>query len=186
MRGVLLALGLILLPPLAAHAEAPQIDPKASASRLLEALHSAPTEQEAALMEQQVERMWAREGSPAVRLLLARGDRELAAGADQDAFKDFDAATALDESLAEAWRGRAQARLALGDTAGAVSDLAQATKCEPRDFLAYRMLADIATQRRDWKAALGAWQKLLEIDPKTAGADTRLKKLRVKALGEET
>ncbi|HET6183951.1 MAG TPA: tetratricopeptide repeat protein [Acetobacteraceae bacterium] len=169
-----------------AMAQAPQIDPQAAAGRLLDALRRAPDEQEAALVEAHVEELWAQEGSPAVRLLMARGTRELKAGDDGDAREDFDAALALDDTLASAWYARAEARAAAGDTTGAVADLAQAVKREPRDFLAYRMLADIAAQRQDWKSALAAWQKLLDIDPMTPGGAHRLKELTVKALGQET
>ena len=43
----------------------------------------------------------------------------------------------------------------------------------------------IAEARKDWKGAYEAWQKLMEIDPKTPGGEERLKDLRRHALGEE-
>ncbi|MDQ2803116.1 MAG: hypothetical protein M3Y41_10675, partial [Pseudomonadota bacterium] len=122
---------------------------------------------------------------PAVTLLMARGRRELRAGADKDAVQDFGDAVTLQPDLAAAWRERAEARLAAGDVAGAVEDLGEATRREPRDFLAYETLTSIAAARQDWKAAYGAWRKLLAIDPRTPGGDERLKELRRRALGEE-
>jgi hypothetical protein len=44
----------------------------------------------------------------------------------------------------------------------------------------------IAESRKDWKGAYAAWQKLLEIDPKTPGGEDKLKDLHRRAFGEET
>ena len=51
---------------------------------------------------------------------------------------------------------------------------------------AFRTLADIATAREDWKGAYAAWQKVMELDPKTPGGEERLRLLKRKAVGEET
>ena len=56
---------------------------------------------------------------------------------------------------------------------------------EPRSFAALRSLSDIAAAREDWKAAYAAWQKLLEVDPKTPNGTARLQDLKRRALGEE-
>ena len=169
-----------------ASAQTPPIDRHAATQRLLDALHSAPTETTAALVEAHVQELWLTDGTPAVRLLMGRGMREMKAGANQDAIEDFGAAIVLQPDLPEPWRARAQAKYAVGDVTGAVADLSEAVKREPRDFLAYRMLAEIAVNREDWKTAFAAWQRLLAIDPKTPGGDARLKELRRKALGEST
>lgn len=168
-----------------ATAQTPQTDPKVEAARLLDALRTASNTQEATLLEAHIEALWAEEGSPAVRLLMSRGARELAAGADKDAIEDFGDALTLAPNLADAWRARAQARYAAGDGDGAVADLLEALRLEPHDFLAYRLLTDICVKQQDWKAALHAWQKLLAIDPKTADGAQRLRQLRVHALGQE-
>ena len=44
----------------------------------------------------------------------------------------------------------------------------------------------IAAAREDWKSAYAAWQKLIDLDPRTPGGDARLKELKRKAVGEET
>ena len=41
----------------------------------------------------------------------------------------------------------------------------------------------LAEARGDWKGALVAWQKLLELDPQTPGGQTRLRDLKRRALG---
>lgn len=167
-------------------AQTPPMDPHAAANRLLDALKSAPTEQSAALVETHIVVLWLNGATPAVRLLLSRAAREANAGASQDAVADFSAVLTLQPDLADAWRRRAEARFATGDVRGAISDLEEAVRREPRDFLAFRTLARIAEARSDWKGAYEAWNKLLAFDPKTPGGAQQLKELRRKALGEET
>ena len=121
-----------------------------------------------------------------LRDLLARGLRELSEGAATDSYDSYDAALDLDSNLLDAWRGRASARLHMGDTAGAVHDLQEVIKREPRDFAAWQDLSRIAEARGDWRGALLAWQKLLEVDPHSPGSQARLKDLRRRAFGEET
>ncbi|MEO8714545.1 MAG: hypothetical protein ABI369_05995 [Acetobacteraceae bacterium] len=164
----------------------PQVDRHAVTERLLDALKTAPDEQDAALIEAHIVTLWLGSATPAVRLLMGRAAREEQAGAKADAIEDFNAVLALQPGIADAWRQRAEARMAEGDTAGAISDLSEAVKREPREFLAFRTLARIAEARGDWKAAYDAWGKLLTFDPKTPGGARRLKELRRKALGEET
>jgi tetratricopeptide (TPR) repeat protein len=88
--------------------------------------------------------------------------------------------------VGEAWRQRALARYHQGDVNGAIRDLEQTVQLEPRDFAAFRTLADISTARQDWKGAYAAWQKVMELDPKTPGGEARLRELKRKAVGEET
>ena len=126
----------------------------------------------AAQLEAQIRTQWAEAATPAVRLLLARGYRELSESAANDAVDSFDAALDLEPDLLEGWRGRAQARRVLGDLAGAVRDVQELLKREPRSFLAWQELSRIAEARGDWRGAFSAWQKLLDIDPHTPrGAD---------------
>ena len=104
-----------------------------------------------------------------MQLLLARGARELSENAPSDALDSFDAALDLSPDLLEGWRGRALARRALGDYAGAVRDIQELLKREPRSFLAFQDLSRVAEARKDWHGALVAWQKVLELDPHTPG-----------------
>ena len=107
------------------------------------------------------------------------------ADARQDAIEDFSRAITLDPSLAEAYHQRAIARFAAGDTPGAIADIQATLQHEPRSFTAFQTLSAIAETRKDWKGAYEAWQKVLEIDPKSPGGQERLKDLRRRALGEE-
>lgn len=158
----------------------------AALDRLLDALKAAPSAEAAAPLEQQIMQRLLQAGSPVVTLLMSRGAREMQAESAQQAIEDFTDAITLDPNLAEAYHQRAVARFAAGDTQGAIADIEQTLQHQPRDFAALRTLALIAESRKDWKGAYAAWQKLLEIDPKTPGGEDKLKDLRRRALGEET
>lgn len=186
------ALGLLAAAPIAAltrraRAQAPKPpDKKAALDQVLAALKAAPDEDAAAMLEAHARAMWLDAGGPAVRLLLGRGQRELSENAPDAAFDSFDAALDLEPELAEAWRGRALARFRLGDTAGAVRDIQETLRREPRHFLALQDLARIAEARGDWQGAYAAWQKVLELSPKTPNGAPRERDLRRRALGEDT
>ena len=158
----------------------------AALDHLLDALKAAPSAEAAAPLEQQIMQRLLQAGSPVVTLLMSRGAREMQAESAQQAIEDFTDAITLDPNLAEAYHQRAVARFAAGDTQGAIADIEQTLQHQPRDFAALRTLALIAESRKDWKGAYAAWQKLLEIDPKTPGGEDKLKDLHRRAFGEET
>jgi tetratricopeptide (TPR) repeat protein len=182
---LLAALLFAALPASAQNAAAPGNERRAALDKLLGALQTAPSEEIAGPLEQQIRQLWLNAGSPAVTLLMSRGLREMKADAHQDAIEDFSDAITLDPTIAEAYHQRAIARFASGDTPGAVADIQATLQREPRSFPAFETLAEIAEARKDWKGAYKAWQKVMEIDPKAPGGQERLKDLRRHALGEE-
>lgn len=182
-----IAAALLLLAGLSpVQAQNARADRQAMIATLLDALKSAPTEEAAGPIEVRITHLWFEQASPSARLLIGRGVRDLDAGAYDDAVEDFSDAIALEPGLAEAWHQRAVARWRQGDTPGAIRDIEEALKREPRHFAALQTLADISEARKDWRGAYAAWQKLLEIDPKTPGGAERLKDLRRRALGDQT
>jgi tetratricopeptide (TPR) repeat protein len=183
MRGTPLLLGAALLWPLIGHAQS-AADRRSTTDQLLDALKAAPTEEVARPLEARVRQMWLESGTASVTLLMGRGLRELQAQSNDDAVESFSDAITLDPNLAEAYYQRAIARYHAGDTDGAIRDLGETLKREPRDFAALRTLSDIAAAREDWKGAYAAWEKMLEIDPKTPGGEDRLNELKRKAFGE--
>jgi tetratricopeptide (TPR) repeat protein len=169
----------------AANAQSPA-EKRAATDRLLDALKAAPDGRTAAALETQLEQTWLRAGSPAVTLLMSRGLRSRQAGQDDEAVDSFSDAITLQPDVAEAWHQRALARFHGGDVIGAIHDLEETLRLEPRSFSAFRTLTDIATARDDWKGAYAAWQKVMELDPKTPGGEERLRLLKRRAVGEDT
>jgi tetratricopeptide (TPR) repeat protein len=180
MVRLLLILLLFAVPALAQKPAAPSVD------QMLSALKGVPDEAQAAMLEMQIEHAWATAGSPAVTLLMSRGIREAEAGSDKDALEDFDSALDLDPKLAEAWNRKALVHVHMGDLNAAIADLGHVLELEPRHFAALQELSRIAESRNNWKAAYEAWQKVMQIDPKTPGGAARLNDLRRRALGQET
>lgn len=195
MRGVLvLLLAMALAAPAAAAppAAAPPTEtpaatrPATELNALLDALKAAPTEPAAAVLQARIAELWVRQGGPAAGLLLNRGARNLKADAADEALADFNAALTLSPNFAEAYNRRAIALFELGDYPHALLDLREALRLDPRHFSAFATLSRIAEARQNWKGALEAWQKVLEFSPNTPDGVTRLKALRIKALGEQS
>jgi tetratricopeptide (TPR) repeat protein len=181
----LLALALPLLFTTPALAQTQSAQQQAQVNKLLDGLKAAPSPAAAAALEGTLQSLWVNQGSPSVRLLMGRGLREMDAGNYAQAVQSFDDVVTLDPNSAEGYRQLAMARYAAGDTQGAIEDLALAVQHEPRNFLAYKSLSEIAAQRGDWKGAYEAWQKLLALDPNSPGGQDKLKELQVKAFGQE-
>jgi tetratricopeptide (TPR) repeat protein len=177
-----LILALCLVPALTSAQTTP--DKHAALDKMLEALQTAPTEQVASALEERILQMWAKASTPAVTLLMSRGLRESNANEVDDATSAFSDAIVLDPTLAEAWHQRAIVRFKAGDSVGAVQDLQETLKLEPRHFGAWETLERIAADREDWKAAYDAWQHVMDIDPRTPHGEDRLKDLKRKAFGD--
>jgi len=196
--GLLAAPALAQSPPPAARPAAPPAAPaadraaaaiaarKAALAQALDALKAAGSEHEAAALEVKIRQMWLNASTPAVILLIARGQRELKAGAAEDAEGDFNAALVLDPDSVEAWRHLALARFAAGDTRGAIAAISETLKREPRHFAALQDLSRFAEAREDWKGAYEAWAKAMDIAPKLEGGTEKLKDLKRRALGDDT
>jgi tetratricopeptide (TPR) repeat protein len=182
-EGIGVWVALLLLSTISAHAQAPTR--AQMLDRMFGALQAAPDEQSAGQIEQAITSQLIDAASPAVKLLLARGLRELGE-TPQDALDDFNATLDLDPTLVEGWHSRALAHASLGDTAAAESDIAHAIQLEPRNFAAFVDLSRIAEQHKDWRGAMEAEQKALETDPKTPGGAERLKDLQRRVFGEPT
>ena len=154
--------------------------------RLFAALKAARSEQEAAVLEGKIRQAWLKSGSPAVLLLLNRGAADATQGDTESALDMLDDALVLAPDYAEAWLARAVAKFHAGDYPGAIRDVQATLRREPRHFVALQTLSRIAEAQGDWKGALAAWEKALDLDPRMPDGQERLQMLRRKALGEAT
>ena len=159
---------------------------KAELDHAFAALKAAPSEQEAAAVETKIRLAWQQAGSPAVLLLITRANSDVEQGDTEGALDTLDDALVLAPDYAEAWLSRALAKFHAGDIPGAIRDLQATLRREPRHFVALQTLSHIAEAQDDWKGALAAWEKVLELDPRTPEGQDRLKMLRRKATGEST
>lgn len=155
-----------------------------SLDQLFEALKLAPTDEAARAVEAQIWKAWLEQGSPAVQLLMRRGVRNLQARSLDEALEDFDAVIALAPEVAEGWNKRATVYFLRGEHENAARDIAETLAREPRHFGALAGLSHVREAQGDLLAALRAFEAALEVHPRLAGGEERLKELRRKALGE--
>jgi tetratricopeptide (TPR) repeat protein len=163
---------------LVAAADPPDFD------RLFAALHAAPNTASAEAVEALLSNAWHDQATQSVQVLIDQAAEKIIAGKAQEALADCDAAIVLQPQLADLFRRRAEARMALGDEDGAAADLAQALQRDPRQLPALVDLSRLEEARKQYNQAMAAWQKLLDLDPRTQGGAARLERLRRRAHGE--
>lgn len=108
---------------------------------------------------------WSKSGSPAMDLLLGRGQRALAAGALEQAIAQFSAVIDHDPAFAEAWNARATAYYQTGDLGPSVADIAHVLQLNPRHFGALTGLAMIFEQLGRPEKALEVYRAALAVNP---------------------
>ncbi|WP_018302483.1 tetratricopeptide repeat protein [Wenxinia marina] len=109
---------------------------------LLQQLAEAEPGQDARI-ESQIFAEWSKSGSPAIDLLLQRGQDALDAGDWTTAAEHFTAAIDHDPDFAEAYHGRATAYYMTGHIGPALDDLRQTLVLNPRHFRAMQGFAVI-------------------------------------------
>lgn len=186
IRRALLFLPLAALPALAQSPPRPTAAQarQAEMDRLFEALKSAPDQAGAQLVETRIRALWAESVSPAVGLLLRRGQRNLQGQEPAEALEDFDAALVLEPTAADAWLLRAHAYSRLGDNLAAARDLQEALRLEPRHFGALAQLSQLQEEAGDHRAALRSLDAALEFHPRLPGGEMRRRELVRRVEGE--
>lgn len=144
---------------------------------LLDKLKTTETEEEAAVLEEEVWDAWLVSGSPTVDVLMQRG-LEYQQAENLEAARDaFDRAIAIKPDYAEAWNRRAVLFFNEGKYDEAIADLESAIQNEPRHFGAWIGLAMIFESIERYEAALKAYDKALEIHPHAQAAVQGQKRL---------
>jgi len=176
---------LLLLLLLATPALAQPMPAVSELDRAFEALRAAPDEPSAHIVEQRIRQLLSARATPAIALLLSRGQRNLASDLPDEALEDFDAAITLAPEATEPWFGRALAHHATGDAPAAARDLQQVLRLEPRHWQALQQLAAWQEEAGDPAGALRSIEAALAIHPRLRGGEARLRDLRRKALGDD-
>ena len=191
MRSPLAALLLIALPlaaPVAGCGAPPPSELTAAdpaLDELFKELLTAPTTAEASVLEEQIWQTWGQSGSATVDVLIERADAAEAAGDKPLALSFVDQATSLTPSYAGAWYRRSILRYDADDRAGAISDIQETLRREPRHFGALAGLGLIYEDMGQEKAALEAYRRALEIHPFLDTAKQGVSRLEPKVDGQD-
>ena len=132
---------------------------------LFERLAEAPTAAEAEVVEAQIWAIWTQSGSATVDVLMERADMAEAGGNKAMALRFVTEAGAIAPSYAQAFYRRSILRYQAEDRAGAIADIEETLKREPRHFGALAGLGLIREDMGQPEAALDCYRRALEINP---------------------
>lgn len=148
----------------------------AALNRMFALLQEAEPE-EARKIADEIELEWSKSGSPAMDLLLKRGNDALAVGDSQAAIEHLTALTDHAPDFAQGWHMRAVAFAQAGMYGPAVSDLERALALEPRHFNAIISLAVVLEEVNKPKLAYEAYKQVQAIHPHQEDVTTALERL---------
>ncbi|TAD89215.1 MAG: hypothetical protein EAZ99_10665 [Alphaproteobacteria bacterium] len=145
---------------------------------LFSLLREAPGPAEAAVIEQQIVRIWSGSASATADLFLQHG-----AAAEQDrnlalAEQSYTAAIDAAPDFAEAWNRRATVRFLKDDLDGALDDVERTLALEPRHFGALAGLGQIRERQNRPDLAVAAYRQALDLHPQQSGLQERLRRAR--------
>lgn len=182
-------------PPQAATAPAKPADPKPQLTdssqqrRLLDELFGrlskSTDSEESQGIAGAIERVWMRSGSDTADLLMGRALSAVQAKQLPLAEKLLSSVIAVEPEWAEAWNKRATIRFMSDDDSGAMQDIAQVLRREPRHFGALVGMGSILQRSGLNKAALKVYRKALEVYPQQANIRTIVDKLTLEVEGRD-
>jgi tetratricopeptide (TPR) repeat protein len=152
---------------------------------LFEHLGKAADADEAEGIAAAIQRVWLQSDSPTANLLMRRGVAAMEAQHLPLALTVFDRLLILQPNWAAAWEKRATTRLLGGDLDGAIADMRQVLKLEPRNFSVLAALG-LALHRQGLdKEALAVLRKSLALDPQQPQIKEVVDKLSVEVEGRD-
>lgn len=156
---------------------------QATLDELYQELHDAD-ETTYARIEDRIIAQWEKSGSPAMDLLLRRGQDALEAGNPEIAAEHFSALVDHAPDFAAGYFGRASAYYLLGLIGPALEDLRSVLLLNPRDFEAMRGLATIMQEQERPEDALALYLMILEINPQSAEVKAQIAGLKLQLEGQ--
>ena len=152
-------------PPASVAAPVPQpADDAAKLDTLLAEL-AEPGRSDWEKVEGEITRLWSRSGSPAMDLLLKRGNEALEAEDYRTALDHFSALTDHAPDFAEGWNARATAFYLMGEYSLAIVDVQRVLALNPRHFGALSGLAFMFEQMDEPDLALKALHAAQKLNP---------------------
>jgi len=152
---------------------------------LFKRLAAASDADEATGIASAIERVWMESDSDTASLLMARALAAQQAGHLPLALTLFDKVLALEPGWAEAWDKRATTRFLGDDLEGAMADLQQTLKLEPRHFSALVAMGFIFEKQGFDRRALDAFRKALALNPQQPEIKSIVDKLGVEVEGRD-
>ncbi len=152
---------------------------------LFKRLGKAADAEEAEAISGAIEKVWLQSDSATANLLMQRGLAAMEGKHLPLALTVFDRLLQLQPNWSEAWEKRATTRLLGGDLDGAVTDMHQALKLEPRQFSAFAALGLVLHKQGFKKEALAAMRQSLAIDPQQPQIKEIVDKLSVEVEGRD-
>ncbi|MGZ3216404.1 tetratricopeptide repeat protein [Paracoccus sp. T5] len=137
------------------------------------------------IAESDILREWSRSGSPAMDLLLRRGEEALDMGDIPTAIGHLSALTDHAPDFAAGFQARAAAFAASGQFGPALADLARALELEPRHFAALTQLGAMLEEMGEDDRALTAYRESLKIHPHQQEAIDGVARLERKRIGTD-
>ncbi|NEY89417.1 tetratricopeptide repeat protein [Tabrizicola oligotrophica] len=140
---------------------------------------------EAARIEREIWIEWSKSGSPAMDLLLERGQQAMAEGDMATAIEHFTALIDHAPEFAEGWNARATAYYQIGQIGPSLADIGQTLRLNPRHFGALSGLAMIFQELNQPEKALEVWKAVEAIHPHAAGVSDAIKAIETDLEGRE-
>lgn len=128
-------------------------------------------------VETEIQRLWSQSGSPAMDLLLRRGNEAMAAEDYGRAVEHFSALIDHAPNFAEAWNARATAFYYMDEYSLSLSDIERTLALNPRHFGALEGLAAIFEAMNQPTLALDAAEAAIEINPNRPSLQETVKRL---------
>jgi tetratricopeptide (TPR) repeat protein len=150
---------------------------------LFKRLAAAGDPEEAQAVMAAIEKIWAKSDSDTADLLMQRASAAMSARQFPLALELFDKIILLRPTWAEAWNKRATVRFLGDDMDGAMEDIEQVLKLEPRHFGALTGMGFIMQKEGLDKGALAAFRKALELNPQQPEIKSKVEKLTVDVEG---
>jgi tetratricopeptide (TPR) repeat protein len=116
-------------------------------------------------IEGEITRIWSRSGSPAMDLLLRRGNEALEAEDYPTAVEHFSALVEMAPGFAEGWNARATVFFLMGELSLSMADIEHVLAIEPRHFGALSGLGFIFEAMDEPERALAAFEAVHALNP---------------------
>ncbi|MEO0729067.1 MAG: tetratricopeptide repeat protein [Pseudomonadota bacterium] len=133
--------------------------------RLFKRLKEAKDAKSGRTVAAQIWSTWMTTGNVELDFLLRQSQLALQEGGVAEAYGALDRVVEMAPDFAEGWNRRATLHFMMGRYPESVADIQQTLALEPRHFGALSGLGMIYMSRKNWKAALKAFEKAYEVNP---------------------